>query len=291
RSRMPPWAIDVMSQPPHRRTPQQIQHLKHLLATMRSFRENITDDMRTKMCEVVRYTKCDKGRVVLRQGHVGHDFYFIFSGSVFIQIDVYDAVRDETRTSVENVLRMGEGFGEIALLGDGHRTASVICKEPTELCQIDKATFLDVCPALFNQQLQDKVNFAREFPLFSLWDPEDLKKLCFLSQVLDVPHSTVIETNWARPDFAYFVMKGRVSMLKEFDVTDIEEKARTTRGVQDEALTKRAQTPSDDKDKRKKHTRFANVGTLGTGSHTPFQPPVDWFKRPANKTPNFGHYV
>lgn len=50
---------------------------------------------------------------------------------------------------------------EIALLGDGRRTACVICKEPSELCQIDKATFLEVCPALFSQQLQEKIDFAR----------------------------------------------------------------------------------------------------------------------------------
>ncbi|RUS76244.1 hypothetical protein EGW08_015987, partial [Elysia chlorotica] len=277
---MPPWAIEVMSRPPHRRSPNQIIHLKQLLATMKSFRENMTDDMRTKMCQVVRYTKCDKGRVVLRQGHLGHDFYFIFSGSVFIQIDIYDPVQEETRTSVENVLKMGEGFGEIALLGDGHRTASVICKEPTELCQIDKATFLEVCPALFSQLLKDKVNFAKQFPLFSMWDPEDLQKLCFLSQVLDVPHSTVIEANWARPDFAYFVMKGQVSMLKEFDVTDIEEKARTTRGVQHDAHQAKKPAPEEGKHSKKKYTMFANVGILGTGAHTELsvlsiQPPKD----------------
>ncbi|CAL1545175.1 unnamed protein product [Lymnaea stagnalis] len=260
-SRMPEWAQGVMQLPPDERTPDQIHHLKQLLMNMKSFRENLTDEMRDKMCQVVRYTKCDKGRVVLRQGHVGFDFYFIFSGSVFIQIDVYDEKNDTTFTNVENVLRTGEGFGEIALLGDGRRTASVICKEPTELCQIDKMTFLDLCPVLFNQQLQDKIDFARQFPLFEFWDQEMLRRLCFLSQVLDVPHSTVVEVNWATTNYAYFVMNGRLSMLKEFDVTEIVEKSSQTRGNTHVSSKKVVEGQR----KKSKYTKFAHVGMLQKG--------------------------
>ena len=60
---------------------------------------------------IVRCDRCDKGRVVLRQGHAGHYFYFIFSGSVFIQIDLYDARTGQTTPSTENIIRTGESFG------------------------------------------------------------------------------------------------------------------------------------------------------------------------------------
>ncbi|KAH9519202.1 hypothetical protein Btru_074958 [Bulinus truncatus] len=260
---MPEWAQVVMQQPPDERTPELIHHLKQLLMNMKSFRENLTDAMRDKLCQVVRYTKCDKGRVVLRQDHIGYDFYFIFSGSVFIQIDIHDERTDTTYTNIENVLKRGEGFGEIALLGDGRRTASVICKEPTELCQIDKTTFLEICPVLFNQQLQDKITFAKQFPLFQSWDQEILRRLCFLSQVLDVPHSTVVEADWSAANYAYFVMKGRLSMLKEFDVSDIQDSTPHFEGSGHPAT---AQTEGNKKKKRV--TKFAHVGVLQTGSCT-----------------------
>ncbi|KAI8783598.1 CAunnamed protein product [Biomphalaria glabrata] len=264
-SRMPEWAQSIMQQPPDERSPEQIHHLKQLLMGMRSFRENLTDVMRDKLCQVVRYTKCDKGRVVLRQNHIGFDFYFIFSGSVFIQIDIVDERTETTYTNIENVLRSGEGFGEIALLGDGRRTASVICKEPTELCQIDKTTFLEICPVLFNQQLQDKIQFAKQFALFQSWDHEVLKRLCFLSQVLDVPHSTVVEADWSTANYAYFVMKGRLSMLKEFDVTDIPDMA-TAHYAGSGQPVHSAQTEGSQT--KKKITKFAHVGMLQTGSCT-----------------------
>ena len=46
-----------MIRKPEQRKPEEIQHLKQLLMSMRSFREKYTDDMRNKMCEVVRYTR------------------------------------------------------------------------------------------------------------------------------------------------------------------------------------------------------------------------------------------
>ncbi|XP_059168544.1 uncharacterized protein LOC131950422 [Physella acuta] len=258
-SRMPEWAQAVMQLPPDERTRDQIHHLKQLLMTMRGFRDNLTDEMRDKMCQVVRYTKCDKGRVVLRQGHLGFDFYYIFSGSVFVQIDLYDEKSDTTYSNVENVLRSGEGFGEIALLGDGRRTASVICKEPTELCQIDKVTFLEICPVMFNQQLQDKISFASKFPLFETWDPEHLKRLCFLSQVLDVPHSTVVESDWSKANYAYFVMKGRLSMLKEFDVSDL---------VTSETRGRTHRVKKENSKSLARCSQFAHVGMLHHGDCT-----------------------
>ncbi|XP_070199907.1 cyclic nucleotide-binding domain-containing protein 2-like [Littorina saxatilis] len=217
--RCPEWAQNLMILKPENRKPEDVQRLKQVLMSMRSFREKYTDDMRTKMAQVVRYTRCNKGRVVLRQGHLGHYFYFIFSGSVFIQIDVYDEKTEQTVPSTENIIRTGESFGEIALLGDGTRSASVICREPTELCQIDKATFLDICPALFHQQLEEKIHFASRFELFKCWEEEQVKELCFLSQVMYIPHGRVVELDWSQAQFVYFVLKGRISMIKEFDIT------------------------------------------------------------------------
>ncbi|PVD33943.1 hypothetical protein C0Q70_05205 [Pomacea canaliculata] len=160
-SHVPEWAQSIMITRPELRRPEDILRLKHLLMGMRSFREKFNEQMRTKICQVVRYTRCDKGRVILRQGHYGQDFYFIFSGSVFIQIDLVDQRTGDRIPSTENIIRSGESFGELALLGDGLRSASVICREPTELCQIDKTTFLKICPALFNEQLQEKIEFAK----------------------------------------------------------------------------------------------------------------------------------
>lgn len=55
-------------------------------------------------------TRIEPMRVILRQGHIGHNFYFIYSGSVFVNInDVNDSGVKFSRTEV--ILTKGDSFG------------------------------------------------------------------------------------------------------------------------------------------------------------------------------------
>ena len=54
---------------------------------------------------------CDRGRIIFRQGQDGTDFYFIYSGSVMVQVSRTDIKSGETFTSVESVIESGNSFG------------------------------------------------------------------------------------------------------------------------------------------------------------------------------------
>ena len=72
--------------------------------------------------------------VVIAQGDIGEAFYVIASGSVTVSVD---GVSRGTRAGI------GESFGEIALLHDVPRTATVVAAEPLEVVVIDREPFLD----------------------------------------------------------------------------------------------------------------------------------------------------
>jgi putative peptide zinc metalloprotease protein len=71
---------------------------------------------------------------IIRQGEPGQRFYVVRSGAV-------DVLRDGL---VLARLGPGEAFGEIALLLDVPRTASVIAVEPTELLALEASAFRDL---------------------------------------------------------------------------------------------------------------------------------------------------
>jgi CRP-like cAMP-binding protein len=70
---------------------------------------------------------------IVRQGETGDRFYVIASGRVRVVASGHE--RGE--------LGAGHSFGEIALLRDTPRTATVIAVEPTELLAIQREPFLE----------------------------------------------------------------------------------------------------------------------------------------------------
>ncbi|HUG29295.1 MAG TPA: cyclic nucleotide-binding domain-containing protein [Candidatus Limnocylindria bacterium] len=63
------------------------------------------------------------GRVLMRQGESGSEMFIIARGAVVVE-------RDGREIAVRGP---GEVFGEIALLSEGPRTATVTCTEPSTL--------------------------------------------------------------------------------------------------------------------------------------------------------------
>ena len=71
--------------------------------------------------------------VVIKQGDVGDTYYLLASGSVRVAQDGH---------FIRDMAKVGDGFGEIALLHGVPRTATATTIEPSELLVIDRATFL-----------------------------------------------------------------------------------------------------------------------------------------------------
>jgi len=89
---------------------------------------------------------------IIRQGEVGDRFYIIASG------------RAEASANGERLRAMGPGdsFGEIALLRDVPRTASVVAIGPVEAFALDRAAFVAaVCGDLRSRSAADAVVLER----------------------------------------------------------------------------------------------------------------------------------
>eukprot|EP00058_Branchiostoma_floridae_P012115 XP_002597603.1 hypothetical protein BRAFLDRAFT_82294 [Branchiostoma floridae] len=216
-SNVPEWARRITEKRQENRTNAEVHRLYSILKLIRAF-EKYTYDVKMQLCRHIFYMNCEKGRLVLRQGHIGEAFYFIFSGSVLVNKIEHDHRTGEQVSRTETVLYPGDSFGEIALLSDGRRRASIVAREGTELFQVDKDTFVDTCSGFVMHEMGEKRHVIRDFPLFKEWSDELLQRLCFESQLMDLPYGRVIDRDTNKSDSLYFVIKGEVQMLREFRV-------------------------------------------------------------------------
>ncbi len=78
------------------------------------------------------YEAAPCGREIIRQGDIGDRYYVVADGAVDVSQNGV-VIRHQTQS---------QGFGEIALLNDSPRTASVTASEDTSLLSIDREAFL-----------------------------------------------------------------------------------------------------------------------------------------------------
>src|SRR5262245_16434945 len=95
----------------------------------------LTPDVITEIADKMFMERHPAGSVIIRQGTEGDKFYLIREGSV----DVY--IGDGIESRLVRTMGEGEFFGEIALLTDQPRTATVIAKEAVTLYALSKADF------------------------------------------------------------------------------------------------------------------------------------------------------
>ncbi|XP_074660969.1 uncharacterized protein LOC141913363 [Tubulanus polymorphus] len=261
--RLPIFLQKITHKPPAMRTDVELNGLLKVMNRIRSFQYKFTDAMQHQICRTVQYTFCEKGRVIVRQDHVGYNFYFIYTGSCLVQKNKLDPETMQPTTVTEHVLRKGDSFGELALLGDGLRTASIICGEATEIFQIEKDTFMEFCPDIFQKEMDFKIQFARSFSLFESVDFEPLRNLCFQSQITEIPDGKLISHDWSHDPNIYFILKGRILLLRKLDLRRVHEQYNVTVRVN---MNKKIPWPREVIGSN--YCRYAAVGLLQAGQYT-----------------------
>src|SRR5208283_2608153 len=81
----------------------------------------------------------EAGEVIVEEGDEGDEAYIIYSGKVEVYRKGYDG-----KKVVINELGPGEIFGELALFGDGFRTASVQAIEESFVAVISKEKLYEI---------------------------------------------------------------------------------------------------------------------------------------------------
>ncbi len=118
------------------------------------------------LCEECTF---DDGEVILQENSRETELYLIIKGSVNVLVNpalVSPQPGDATRPVIIATLRRGQSFGEIALVDEGVRTASVCAAEKrTQLLRIQRNRFMLLCNTYPDLGYRVMYNLAAELAL------------------------------------------------------------------------------------------------------------------------------
>jgi Cyclic nucleotide-binding domain len=113
------------------------QPVSSLLGTIPSLRFATPARLR-ELADVTHRERVDVGETIITQGEEGDDVFFIVDGTYEVLISHFGQDPDFIRS-----LQAGESFGELGVLYDVPRTATVRCVEAGHVLRIPGQTFLD----------------------------------------------------------------------------------------------------------------------------------------------------
>ncbi|HEY5313934.1 MAG TPA: ATP-binding cassette domain-containing protein [Pirellulales bacterium] len=136
--------------------PRLIEEVTQFLRHCPLFRE-LTPSTVAGVAEKVSVENHSAGDVIVRQGEPGDKFYVIHHGHAEV------LKQDESPGQLVATLKEGDFFGELALLNDQPRSATVVAKDPLELYVLSKEDFLATIRTSepFDKQLR-KAIFERQ---------------------------------------------------------------------------------------------------------------------------------
>ncbi|XP_074857157.1 cyclic nucleotide-binding domain-containing protein 2 [Carettochelys insculpta] len=213
----PPKAIQITKKKPEWRTEKEIKLLQSWFQFVESYRK-YSLNLQLLLAKVIRFERFGRRRVILKKGHSGNSFYFIYLGTVAITEDEdgSSAFTDPDPT----LLHKGAGFGEVALLKDSRRIATVVCMEETELLVVDKEDFFaNKLDEELHKEFLYRFNFFKRLDLFATWPDYSVEKIANYCKAEWFHYGQVIVRDITESASLIFITQGKCEVLRLLDLT------------------------------------------------------------------------
>ncbi|KAK3731514.1 hypothetical protein QZH41_008547 [Actinostola sp. cb2023] len=215
---IPEEVKEILLRPSWTRSSEEVEQVLRIVKRMKGF-DRYPMYVKRELAKVVYYAMYNSRRVIIRQGHIGVSFYFIVSGSVIVERIEEDKVTGERHIQIVGEMTEADSFGELALLHDIRRAATIICKETSEFLIVDKEDFNEVLRMSHQIEYEKKMYILTTTPAFDTWTINEIKQTVLHAKLQNFnPNTIIVGCKEAAQDFAYFIISGKCHVVRDMRV-------------------------------------------------------------------------
>ncbi len=155
----------------------------------------------TRIVDCMRPTFCSEGETIIREGDLGDLFYCIESGTA-----------DASINNVGNVMTYTSGacFGELALIYNSPRAASVVATTECKLWALDLKTFRSILASTSSSQMVRRCGFLKKCTFLDPLNNEQIGKLASAFDTVTFEDGAVIVRQGDVADAFFIIEEGNV---------------------------------------------------------------------------------
>lgn len=143
---------------------------------------------------------------IFEQNSTGNNFFIIHSGKVEMLIN-------DVRKSI---LKLGDSFGELALLHGTLRVATARALEKTSLWTIDRKTFRQVAYSINTLSYKENKAFLENISIFQVLTEQQKEQLLNSLNTQSFPGGVFIVNDGDPGELFYIIKEGKVEVIKDF---------------------------------------------------------------------------
>lgn len=155
--------------------------------------------------------KFSKGDFVIKQGDDGNVLYFVFSG----ELDCHKVFPGNTEPTHLLTYKPGTSFGELALLYNTPRAASIVANEDSTLYSLDRECFNNIVKDSAIKRRNKYDSFLSKVELLQDLDQYERSKICDCLQPQTYLAGSSIITEGENGNTFYFIESGTAYATKK----------------------------------------------------------------------------
>ena len=207
-----PHLYEPLIKATYERSQNDVQKLFLAMRGVAAFKD-MSDFILTEICGAMKYQFVEENKTVFNQGDVGTAWYIILRGKVSVWVKQEEAAQN--RINVAN-LKSGQGFGDLALINDKARGATILTTTNCDLVSVEKSDYLRIIKFIHEKEMKEKVYFLRKVPLLNLWNSAQLTQLAQLMTWKTYEPGTVIQKEGEEMKNFVFVRTGYCDVMRGF---------------------------------------------------------------------------